>query len=91
MEFSILHLLMIIFIVLTTVWIFVNTIITKKWRNRAPGESDSWKLGVLYYNPEDTRMFLPKKTGLGFTINFARPISVMFTMLLILIVVLLAI
>jgi uncharacterized membrane protein len=30
---------------------------------------DGWA-GVLYYNPEDRRTFVPRKYGIGVTINF---------------------
>lgn len=90
MNFTLFHLLLIILIAALTVWIFINTIMTKKWRNRVSGESETWKLGVFYYNPDDKRIFLPKRTGLGFTINFARPLSILFTILLILVIILLA-
>lgn len=65
--------------VLITIPIFINTIITKKWRNKVEKESDYWKWGVIYYNPDDTRIFLPKRTGLGLTFNFAQPISIIIT------------
>lgn len=90
MEFSSLKLLLVVFIVVTTIWIFVNTIITKKWRNKVSGESECWKMGVFYYNPDDKRIFLPKRTGLGFTLNFAQPLSIILTILLVLIIILLA-
>lgn len=32
-----------------------------------------WKLGVLYFNPDDASVFLPERFGFGWTINFARP------------------
>ncbi len=32
-----------------------------------------WKALVFYYNPEDPKLFVPKRTGLPFTLNFARP------------------
>jgi uncharacterized membrane protein len=31
-----------------------------------------WKLLVFYYNPDDSRLFVAKKSGLGFTLNFAK-------------------
>jgi len=55
--------------------VFYKTIISKEWRNQAPNESESWYLFFFYYNPEDDRLFLPKRTGLGWTVNFARPMS----------------
>ncbi|MFC3160153.1 DUF5808 domain-containing protein [Chryseobacterium arachidis] len=33
-------------------------------------------MGNFYYNKEDKRLFPPKKFGLGWTVNFANPISV---------------
>lgn len=32
-----------------------------------------WKLGIFYWNPEDSSLFLPKRFGIGWTVNFARP------------------
>jgi uncharacterized membrane protein len=62
--------------ILSTILVFVNTIVTKKWRNKVINESECWKWGIIYYNPIDERTFLPKRTGLGLTLNFARPISI---------------
>lgn len=39
---------------------------------------DNWKLGIFYYNPEDKRIFPPKRNKfLGWTINFANPLSIL--------------
>lgn len=38
-------------------------------------DPDNWKLSVFYYNPDDSRVFVLKRSGLGITMNFARPIS----------------
>jgi hypothetical protein len=89
MQFSLFHLLLLIFIAIMTIWFFVNTIITNKWRNRAFGESENWKVGVFYYNPADKKIFLPKRTGLGFTLNFAQPLSIVITLLIIVIIIVL--
>jgi uncharacterized membrane protein len=41
-------------------------------------DPSSWKLGVFYFNPKDKRIFPPKRMqGMGWTINFANPISIM--------------
>lgn len=32
-----------------------------------------WKLGVFYYNPNDSAIFVEKRFGIGITLNFARP------------------
>ncbi|MCU7495206.1 MAG: hypothetical protein HF314_04925 [Ignavibacteria bacterium] len=69
--------------VLAVIPVFYNTIITKKWRNKVENESKSWKLGIFYFNPKDTRMFLPKRLGVGITINFGNPMAVILTVLVI--------
>lgn len=46
-----------------------------------PGEpmeatpNECWKAGVVYYNPEDAALFVQKRLGLGYTLNFANPWS----------------
>jgi uncharacterized membrane protein len=38
----------------------------------------NWKLGLFYYNKEDKRILPPKRIKwLGWTVNFANPISIM--------------
>lgn len=34
-----------------------------------------WKLGIFYWNPQDPSVVLPERFGIGWTFNFARPIS----------------
>ena len=34
-----------------------------------------WKLGSLYYNPDDPAVFVEKRFGIGWTNNWARPVS----------------
>ena len=35
-------------------------------------DPNNWKFGSFYYNPEDERMFPPKRTEwMGWTVNFA--------------------
>lgn len=37
---------------------------------------DHYKWGIFYYNPEDTRVFVPKRwKWMGWTLNFASPFS----------------
>jgi uncharacterized membrane protein len=32
-----------------------------------------WKAGLFYVNPDDPAVFVPKRSGLGYTVNFGRP------------------
>ncbi len=34
-----------------------------------------WKAGLIYYNPADSALMVPKREGFGYTMNFGRPIS----------------
>jgi uncharacterized membrane protein len=39
-------------------------------------QSDSyWKAGVFYYNPNDPAIFVSKRVGIGYTMNFANKVS----------------
>lgn len=41
-------------------------------------QPDHWKMGLFYYNKDDKRIFPPKRIpGLGWTINFANPYSIL--------------
>ena len=47
--------------------------IKRRWHQ----DPNNWFLGFFYFNKEDKRIFLPKRISyLGWTINFANPISV---------------
>ena len=63
--------------------VFYKTVITKEWRNVVPNESAHWHGVIFYHNPEDARYFLPKRTGLGWTINFAHPGAIVMLVLII--------
>ncbi len=43
----------------------------KKIANR--DEDKFWKLGLIYCNPDDPSIFVEKRFGVGWTINFGRP------------------
>jgi uncharacterized membrane protein len=34
-----------------------------------------WKLGVIYFDPDDRRLIVKQRSGLGWTLNMAKPIS----------------
>jgi uncharacterized membrane protein len=54
--------------------------------NSLNNESSHWKLGLFYYNKEDKRIFPPKRFGLGWTVNFANPLSVSAFLLILIII-----
>lgn len=37
-------------------------------------EDRHWKLGIIYFNPNDPNWVLPARFGVGWTVNFARPV-----------------
>jgi uncharacterized membrane protein len=44
------------------------------WRN----DPKNWKLGIFYFNKLDRRIFPPKRIqGMGWTVNFANPLSIL--------------
>ena len=54
-------------------------------------EPKYWKWGIFYYNPSDSRYFVNKRLGIGWTINFARPLSYLVLIVLIIIALLIRI
>jgi uncharacterized membrane protein len=34
-----------------------------------------WKLLIFYYNPDNPRLFVHKRTGVPITLNFAKPMA----------------
>lgn len=34
-----------------------------------------WKWGVIYFNPSDAALFVEKRFGVGYTLNFGRPVA----------------
>ncbi|GAA3984991.1 DUF5808 domain-containing protein [Mucilaginibacter dorajii] len=41
-----------------------------------------WKWGMIYINADDPAIWLPKRTGLGWTLNFAHKMSFVYLVLL---------
>ncbi|MGC4378062.1 DUF5808 domain-containing protein [Fictibacillus sp. Mic-4] len=51
--------------------------ISKGQENRSINREDDrhWKLGIFYFNPDDPAVWMEKRFGIGWTLNFARPLS----------------
>jgi len=57
---------------------------SEEQKNRWQNDPNNWVWGMFYYNPEDPRLFPPKKfKELGWTTNFANPKSVLALLLII--------
>ena len=41
-------------------------------------QDEHWKAGVFYWNPDDPAVFVAKRFSVGWTMNFARPVSWLF-------------
>lgn len=88
-----------VFTVILTLWAIILAITTGqggsrvKLSNGTNGEvidrdnDKHWKLGVLYFNPNDPAIFLEKRFGVGWTINLARPVAwIIFGVMILLII-----
>jgi len=47
-------------------------------------ESEHYRGGVFYVNPRDPRLWVPKRIGVGWTLNYARPAAIWVTLLMLL-------
>jgi uncharacterized membrane protein len=60
------------------VWLAWRSGIATTGPSAAPydGTPDAmWRGGLIYYNPGDAAVIVPKRYGLGWTLNFARPVA----------------
>jgi len=46
-----------------------------------PSDDLHWRFNALYFNPDDPALFVPVRTGVGWTVNFGRPRAVVFLVL----------
>ncbi|WET01042.1 DUF5808 domain-containing protein [Flavobacterium sp. YJ01] len=60
-------------------------------KNNWHNDPNNWIWGLFYYNPNDKRMFPPKKIKeMGWTINFANPNSIFICIIIILLLMILS-
>lgn len=60
---------------------------SERWRN----DPNNWKLGMFYFNPQDKRLFPPKRIKwFGWTTNFANPLSIFALFILLIVIILVA-
>ncbi len=78
---SILILLTVVYLTATlalSLWMILRTNLTLTASSTLPYDStpDShWRAGLFYYNPSDASILVPKRFGLGWSLNFAHPVS----------------
>jgi uncharacterized membrane protein len=66
--------------------------VTIEWKNTIQDTPNNWRWGIIYFNPNDQRVIVPKRVHvLGWTLNMAQPASLIFLSTLLLIIVLSAI
>ncbi|RYG45238.1 MAG: hypothetical protein EOO01_18145 [Chitinophagaceae bacterium] len=63
-----------------------NDTLHTQWHN----DPFNWKLGFIYRNAKDKRLLVPKRWGLGFTLNFGNPLTVVLLLILFVVPVLIA-
>ncbi|MCA2969699.1 MAG: hypothetical protein INH43_14365 [Acidobacteriaceae bacterium] len=66
------------FLLLAMVAVWLVAMVRSTWSDMPGGDQTAdqhWRLGVFYVNPEDPALLVEKRFGLGWTLNFANPIS----------------
>ena len=64
------------FVAVLIVWAAVKVRLPAEPDVVADPPSDSyWKAGMFYYNPDDPAIFVSKRVGIGYTMNFANRLS----------------
>lgn len=81
---SVIMMVLFALIFLTFAGAIITILVTRDRGSNVAGEKGSeilidddryWKLGAFYYNPEDPSIFVEKRFGIGWTLNFARAVS----------------
>ncbi|HKV05468.1 MAG TPA: DUF5808 domain-containing protein [Candidatus Acidoferrales bacterium] len=81
-------------IVILALVILLSAILLRGWLRRAPASLEEtagdgmpdacWKLGLFYYNPDDSALFVEKRVGIGYTVNFGHASAWIITALILL-------
>ena len=69
------HLVAVAVILLLPIWLLMTGQFARPGK---PAQGDRspdacWKLGLVYFNPDDPALWVEKRFGVGYTVNFARP------------------
>lgn len=74
-------------VVVVMFYIYFKFVRVKKPSGAVLDDDSKWILGMFYFNPQDPALFVEKRTGIGFTMNNARPLAWVIILGLILIIV----
>lgn len=56
-------------------WIYFRFVRVKEPAGPILDDDEKWVLGIFYYNRSDPSTFIEKRMGIGYTLNFARPLA----------------
>ena len=63
----------------------LGIVLTARAFGALPGSArEGYRWGLVYANPDDPRIFVPKRIGVGWTLNFGRPVSWLILILMLL-------
>lgn len=68
--------------------VYFRLVRVKKPRGPILDDDARWVLGLFYYNPGDPSVFVEKRSGIGYTVNFGHPLGWVFLLGIIVVVVL---
>jgi uncharacterized membrane protein len=57
------------------VW-WTMRVVRQEGPNTAAVDPSVWRLTNLYFNPQDPSLFVPTRRGVGWTLNFGRPLAI---------------
>jgi uncharacterized membrane protein len=57
--------------------------VSKERRKRLRDDGANWKLGIFYFCPQDPSFLIPKRVGIGWSLNFGSPWSLLFFLVVI--------
>lgn len=58
--------------------VYFRFVRVKKPKGPILDDDSKWVLGMFYYNSSDPSAFIEKRTGIGYTLNFAKPVAWIF-------------
>jgi|GEM_PF-2221040 uncharacterized membrane protein len=74
-------------LLLFAVYSYYKTLVARAWKKPVEEEPKAWWKYLIYYDPADPRTIVPKRIGIGVTLNFARPFAKVFAAALIILII----